>query len=443
VDSLFGFFGSLGRSTGKEGANSLERLVNVYSGEPDDVDVGFWNIEWFAKRYQEKLDAVATLVADLNLDIWALSESSPDAARALVTKLEERFGLKYECAFSEPGAAAGKQSTTVLWNTATVKGERRDWPSEIDGWFRVRSEQLQGLDLEAVHGKIFDRYPGLFYFETKHAQNGLGFHVVPLHLKAMDEGSLRRRMASKILASAVKKMVASGGDEDWVIGGDFNAEMATGEFQDLGGSLFPVSGEDEGQGAFTYLKSPRSLIDHIYLSANLRQTYGPNDFFIVARDHDIPDYVKRVSDHRPVLVRLSRGVAAPPSSPPPASLVDALGLQLSHPGRTGARKATRPKSPAKASARDRGKLAGKATARTRAKVRSKPPAKAHPKAAAKAKVTGRSKPPARIRTTVPVKAATRGRTTAPAKVSPKAQRKAPAKPGATRSTKSAEKPRRR
>jgi len=377
VDSLFGFFGSLGRSSGKEGANSIERLVNVYSGEPDDVDVGFWNIEWFAKRYQEKLDAVATLVADLNLDIWSLAESSPEATRALVAKLDERFSLKYECAFSEPDAASGKQSTTVLWNTATVKGERRDWPREIDAWFGVRSEQFQGLDLEAVHGKVFDRYPGLFYFETKNAKNGLGFHLVPLHLKAMDEGSLRRRMASKILASAVKKMVIAGADEDWVIGGDFNAEMATGDFQDLGGSLFPVSGEDEDQGAFTYLKSPRSLIDHIYLSANLCRTFGPNDFFIVARDHDIPDYVKRVSDHRPVLVRLSRGTGGGPSTPPPASLVSALGLHLS-----GANRHT----PRKAEGQVRAKAATRPPVRVRGpKAHAKRPVRAVAKARPKAR----------------------------------------------------------
>jgi V8-like Glu-specific endopeptidase len=328
VDSLFGFFGALGRRSGKPEGSSLERLVAAYSGEPEDIDVGFWNVEWFTNRYEEKLDAVATVVADLNLDVWALSESSPDAAKALVAKLKDRFGLEFDCAFSEPQASAGKQSTTVLWNTATVAGERREWPKEIDGWFRVRSEQFTGLDLEAVHGKVFDRYPGLFFFSSKGALNGFDFHLVPLHLKAMGEGSLRRSMASKILAAAVKKMAGGGADEDWVIGGDFNAEIATGDFRDLVGALVPVSGEDEEQGAFTYLKSPKSLIDHVYLSPNLSRTFGPDDFYIVARDREIPSYVRQVSDHRPVLVRFSRrGTGVGPSQTLPASLAAALKLR--------------------------------------------------------------------------------------------------------------------
>lgn len=47
------------------------------------------------------------------------------------------------------------------------------------------------------------------------------------------------------------------------------------------------------------------MIDHIFLSPNLAQTYGADDYFIVAADKDPPDYLLALSDHRPVLVRLS------------------------------------------------------------------------------------------------------------------------------------------
>jgi len=75
--------------------------------------------------------------------------------------------------------------------------------------------------------------------------------------------------------------------------------------------MVALSAQDEGEGAFSYLKRPKSLIDHIFLSPNLAQTYGAGDFFIVAAEKTLPKYLKRLSDHRPVLVRLSLKTQAP------------------------------------------------------------------------------------------------------------------------------------
>jgi endonuclease/exonuclease/phosphatase family metal-dependent hydrolase len=137
----------------------------------------------------------------------------------------------------------------------------------------------------------------------------------------MDEGSLRRGMATKILAAAVNRMIEKGADRDWVIGGDFNAELGSGDFAPLDRKDFvPISAEDEGNGAITYIKGRfKSEIDHIYLSPNMARQYGPKDFYIVAADHSIPDYVSKISDHRPVLARLSlgRGEAVPGPAPLP------------------------------------------------------------------------------------------------------------------------------
>jgi len=100
-------------------------------------------------------------------------------------------------------------------------------------------------------------------------------------------------------------------DADWVLGGDFNAQLASQDFASLfKHDMVALSAQDEGEGAFSYLKRPKSLIDHIFLSPNLAQTYGAGDFFIVAAEKTLPKYLKRLSDHRPVLVRLSLKPAA-------------------------------------------------------------------------------------------------------------------------------------
>ena len=139
----------------------------------------------------------------------------------------------------------------------------------------------------------------------------ISFYLVPLHLKAMAEGSLRRKMASKILAEAVAKKAAGGEVTDFVLGGDANAPLDSGDFANLTDSgLVAASAADAEGGAFSYIKGPRSLIDHIFLSPNLAAD-TPADFFIVAAEKSFPDYVDEISDHRPILLRLSLGAGGP------------------------------------------------------------------------------------------------------------------------------------
>ncbi|MEA3012162.1 MAG: endonuclease mitochondrial [Sphingomonadales bacterium] len=322
INSATGYFGTLGRTTELHG---LEALVDKYKGTHQDVDIGSWNIEWFSNRFENKLDRVASVIADLNLDIWALIESSPKAATALIAQLKAKYNLDFDVAHSEPDALSSKQSTSMIWNTATIERLEADWDDEIKTWLGIGSADFTENMLESVHGKVFDRYPGLFRFRAKGTK--FDFFTVPLHLKAMDEGALRREMASKILAAAVARMIGNGADGDWILLGDLNAPIATANFAALGKhGLVPLSAEDEGNQTITYLKGRhRSMIDHVYISPNLAKRYGSDDFFVVAADRDLPDYIKEISDHRPVVTRLSlkdaQDVAAVDL---PSSLRDAL-----------------------------------------------------------------------------------------------------------------------
>jgi V8-like Glu-specific endopeptidase len=323
TDARLGFFGSLGRDTPPDDTG-VEAVVLRYKGEPDDVDVGFWNVEWFVRDYDRKKDDVARIILDLNLDIWAFEESSRAATEALVEHLKDHYQAEFKFQASEPDAPSNKQTTTVIWNPKTVNGERQTWPAEVESWFKVDSRQFDELRLEAVEGPVFPRYPALFHFEALDRQDEapFDFYLVPLHLKAMDEGSKRRRQAVQILGAAVKKMIeAHGADADWVIGGDFNADLASGDFASLlAHDWVPLSAGDEANGAVSYIKQPKSLIDQIYLSKNLADSPRARDYFVVARDREFPDYVQRVSDHRPVLVRLSLKSAAPEAAAGEAEL---------------------------------------------------------------------------------------------------------------------------
>ncbi|MBA4033731.1 MAG: hypothetical protein C0480_03865 [Bradyrhizobium sp.] len=305
-DTLTGFFGALGREA--TGGSDVEAVVNAYTGTEQDIDIGFWNIEWLANRWRdpEKLKGAATVIADLNLDIWGLVEVSPPAVHALLSTLQSRFGENFECAFSEPDARESKQSTALIWKPRLVSGRRVEWPEPISRWWQLDSRD--DMPFEAVDGKIFNRYPGLFKFEAlgREGRQPFDFFLVPLHLKAMAEGAKRRRLASMLLSRAVQEMIANGADADWIIGGDVNEELESGDFSALvEGGFLPMSATDEDAGAFTYLKSPKSLIDNIFLSPKVTKTVGGTDYFIVAKERSLDKYVRQVSDHRPVVLRIS------------------------------------------------------------------------------------------------------------------------------------------
>lgn len=314
-DEALGFFGALGRET-SGAAGPFEAVVDTYHGDDQDLDIGFWNIEWFNKTWRDKVGAVAEVIVKLGLDIWAFEETSKEATLALVAALRDDYGLDFAADFSEPDAPTTKQTTTVMWNRRTVQGEKRPWPDEVDTWLKDNSQSPRE-DFEAVHGKIFDRYPAWYRFTATSGARTFELNLVPLHLKAMAEGSLRRNLAAKYLAAIVRRMIDTGeATQDWILGGDCNAPLAQGDFEPLtGAGLVAISQDDEDGGAFSYVKGPRSLIDHIFLSPNLARTFGNGDYFIVALDRTVEQYTERLSDHRPALVRLSfGGLGATPES---------------------------------------------------------------------------------------------------------------------------------
>jgi V8-like Glu-specific endopeptidase/endonuclease/exonuclease/phosphatase family metal-dependent hydrolase len=303
INSAVGYFGTLGRGSDKSG---LEALVETYRGTDQDLDIGAWNIEGFAERWEVKVKRVAALIADFNLDIWALVDSSPAAADALAGLLKDEYGLDYGVGHSEPGAASDHRTTSMIWNKATIEGGRIEWDEEVRPWFDVSSGSFAADALEARQGRIFERYPGLFRFRA--TGTDYEFHAVPLHLKAKEEGALRREMGSRILTAAIAAMsMRSGGERDWILLGDMNAETAARNLEALRPrGLIALSAEDELAGTFTYLKNPRrSMIDHVYVSPYLAKHYGPPGYFTVAADKAFPGYIKDISDHRPIVTRLA------------------------------------------------------------------------------------------------------------------------------------------
>jgi endonuclease I/V8-like Glu-specific endopeptidase len=304
TDELMGFFGALGRKVDAD-SGAMERVVDAYEGEDQDVDIGFWNIEWFNNRWREKLDAVARVIVEMNLDLWVFVESGEEATRALAEHLETRYNTKTWGVLASQEASSERQITTVMWNTSTVSVDKKAWPAKVERWFAVDSRNFADLGLESVHGKVFDRYPALYEVSTPLEGGAAKFNLVPIHLKAMGEGSLRRQMASRLLAEAIAELAREPGfDTDWIIGGDANATLASGDLDALSAAgMTALTASDAADNQITYVKAPfKSLIDHVFVSRNL--VPDSDDFMIVALDRSIDRFLD-ISDHRPVLLRLS------------------------------------------------------------------------------------------------------------------------------------------
>ncbi|WP_292520214.1 endonuclease [Mesorhizobium sp.] len=356
TDELAGFFGTLGRA-GVQNDSGMERVVDAYNGEDQDLDIGFWNIEWFNKRWQDKLDSVARIIVEMNLDVWVFVESSLEATEALARHLETSYQTKSWGVLASQDAASERQITTVMWNQSTAGVSSKTWPEKVERWFQVDSRQFDDLGLEAVHGKVFDRYPALYEVTAKIQGMDSTFNLVPVHLKAKDEGSLRRQMAARLLAEAIAELAQDPSfDSDWIIGGDANATLASGDLDALiSVGLTALTAQDASDKQITYVKAPfKSLIDHVFISPNL--VPDGRDFMIVALDRTIDRFLE-VSDHRPILLRLA--ATAPTDAAPSVGqpLTEDEARRLSR----GLRRRNEPAAGARTLAEARARLADRST----------------------------------------------------------------------------------
>jgi hypothetical protein len=341
-DTMTGFFGGHGRQISSDTA--LEAVISTYLAAKQDIDIGFWNIEGLAKQWNDtgKLKAAARVIADLNLDLWGLLGIGEGALKALKLTLEAGYGSQYEYALSEPGAPA------MVWKRSSLTGKRVEWPSKMEPLFRQRGsgQRISGIP---GPGFLFDRYPGLFKFMTASDQPLHTFFVVPLHLGAMDDGGLRRRLRARILARAVEDL-ALDSKADVILGGDMNGPLVRSDFTIIEDKGFLVLGaQDEWESALSYVKAPTSSVDNVFLSPDMQQTVGKLDYFIVARDRAMPDY-RDVSDQRPLALRLSLMKSSTAERSLDQADLDAMIDRMLRPAASRPRRTQRSPPPARSSA---------------------------------------------------------------------------------------------
>lgn len=326
VDSLMGFFGGLGRTAAPEAADDRQRVVDVYSGDAEDVDVAAWNAAWLNRDFEGKVGRAAATLADLNVDLWVLSECLPQAGQALVDTLNREYRLPYALHVGAD-AADGRPGTVAVWNKHMLKVAVQPWPDDVADWFTVRSTQFEDLELAAVPGPLFPRVPMLLRVDAVTRPPGavpFTCHVATVQLGSSAEGAQRRHRALGVLGAALARAVPDEGGHDILVAGEFDAAVARSALTRASDGRAAVLAAGGDEGAIAYLRRRRSPLGRVYLSPTLPQTHGATDFFAMATGRQLPAHVTQLAQQKPVIVRLSLLKQPDAPAPLPGTLPDWL-----------------------------------------------------------------------------------------------------------------------
>lgn len=297
-DSITGYFGVTARRVESAGLRPIDQVAAAYGGGAQDIDAAWWNVEWFMDRPHERASETATVLVDLNLDIWSLSGCSARGAEILHRQLLNEFGQDF--AVDVVDRPAG--SVATFWNPLTLAGRRIDWVDD---------------------GPAAEPLPPLYRFRTveRGAKGADEFDLclVPAPICLASTGAGHRAAASR-LAAAVAATEAREGVGDWVFATDTGPEaLMRGLASAVGEGRPLLASEDEVEGAMTVLKRRASLVDRVVVSPTMRRRHGAEDCIVNALDDDSPEGVRRLSGRRPLLLRLNL------LPTPPAPVAEAAG----------------------------------------------------------------------------------------------------------------------
>jgi hypothetical protein len=277
-------------------------LVPRSPASPATMDLGFWNMNRFAysgpgrisQDIRARVPHVADALIDLDFDAVGLVDVDEEAVEELIAYLAQQ-GLSYGAIYEK--SLAG-MSTALLYRRDRLRCER------AENVYADHAERLREND-PATEKRALPRNP--LFANCDSARLKTPVLIVVVHFKSMfggvDKTASRRQHASVIIGEIVNDT------GNVVVGGTFHSlpDEAIQRFSGLSevGGLRPLFAPDSD--LQTFIGDPRfkSMLDYIWVSEEIR--LKPIDGFaagIVALDRSIADFVKNVSDHRPIMLSL-------------------------------------------------------------------------------------------------------------------------------------------
>lgn len=273
-----------GGGAGVEGGGGSGGDLGGAGGGPLDADLTLmtWNLENFPKSGQT-VDAVEAILDAHRPDVIGLQELPDDSSwQALDEALPDYQGLV-------ASQGDGYMRVGILYRPERVA------INDPETLFTSQDYAFPRAVLSA-HVALADDPSRVFTFAV-------------VHLKAqLDQESVdRRRTACVALDQWISEQQAAGLADEVVVAGDFNDELTDPPawnvfgplLQSVDGRFLTLSLEQGGE--HTYLPFT-SFIDHVLVRGATLPLASSAE--VLHLDEQDPSYVARVSDHRPVLVKL-------------------------------------------------------------------------------------------------------------------------------------------
>jgi endonuclease/exonuclease/phosphatase family metal-dependent hydrolase len=253
-------------------------------GSEATFELATWNIENFPAD-GTTASVVADVITSLDIDVVVVEEIASEMAwEELITRLRGYAGI-----LSTHSYAPGEfQKIGVIYRTALVTAS----PPEL---------------LFTGDSFAFPRPP----LAVTLTVDGAAFEIIGVHLKAGVEpaDAARRQQAVIDLDARLRAQIASGGEPEIVLLGDYNERVLVEEDRAILAPLltapeqYTVRTEPAAlSGGITYLGFGGSFLDHITTTAALDARWPAARVEVQRLDQMITSYRSRVSDHLPVVL---------------------------------------------------------------------------------------------------------------------------------------------
>jgi len=254
-------------------------------GTDSTLEIVTWNIENFPKDDDSTVNKVRALMARLDLDIYCLQEIADTLAfQELLSGLAGYAGF-----YSRDDYGSFYQKTGVVYKTSVVRvnsTRQLFWGNDS-----VTRPPLEADVTASANGRTFD------------------FKLIVQHLKAggSSDDFAQRRATCRLLKEYIDSQLG-GGDEDFVVVGDWNDLLTDPRQENIFQQFLDDSTDyrmltwpirnDPLQGSYI---SSGALIDHLMVSADALAEYGAGRTYTLRLDDEVYRYESVVSDHRPVM----------------------------------------------------------------------------------------------------------------------------------------------
>jgi exonuclease III len=302
-------------------------VVPTLKGKPSVADIVSWNIQHFhGSTKNGRVETIAEYMDTFRCDFWGLQETDAEAIEELVDALNARGNLEYgfEC------VEGGGQQSSCIFRKDTTRVHRLKLPAGLfDGKVQVTDKKTG----KKFSKDVFERDPLLCEVRVVQGNSkAFDFRCAIVHTKSTDpklkdSGTGMRQAASKALEKWVTAGLAEGGEKDFLVMGDMNAEEAKQGLEAFAKSekmkLLSVGmrakhGKEGERGAITRFASGR-LLDHIAITSDTVPFMPKGDEkeqIIIRSDVSVKGFTKpkpgskpgafqqfQFSDHIPVAVR--------------------------------------------------------------------------------------------------------------------------------------------